>query len=61
MFLTVVVKLFVVRLINQKVNATWVVQIYSQRNWVEMFYREAKGWFGLSESQIRDAKAIKRH
>jgi hypothetical protein len=27
----------------------WVVKTYSQRNWVEVFYREAKGWLGLKE------------
>jgi hypothetical protein len=25
---------------------------YSQRNWVEVFYREAKGWLGLKEYQV---------
>lgn len=29
----------------------WVVKTYSQRNWVEVFYREAKGWLGLKEYQ----------
>jgi hypothetical protein len=29
----------------------WVVKSYSQRNWVEVFYREAKGWLGLKEYQ----------
>ncbi len=24
----------------------WIVDTYSQRNWVEVFYREAKGWLG---------------
>jgi hypothetical protein len=38
-----------------------MAQTYSQRNWVEVFYREAKGWFGLSEYQVRDAKSMKRH
>ena len=26
------------------VTPQWVVNTYSQRNWVEVFYREAKGW-----------------
>ena len=46
---------------KQLLSATWVAQTYSQRNWVEVFYREAKGWFGLNKYQIRDAKSMKRH
>lgn len=46
---------------TQQVSAEWIAQTYSQRNWVEVFYREAKGWFGLSEYQVRDAKSMKRH
>ncbi|VEP17290.1 transposase [Hyella patelloides LEGE 07179] len=43
------------------VNAQWVVETYSQRNWVEVFYREAKGWLGLKEYQARGIKSLKRH
>jgi hypothetical protein len=39
----------------------WIVKTYSQRNWVEVFYREAKGWLGLNEYQIRDKSSLKRH
>ena len=39
---------FVTNASEQQVSADWIVQTYSQRNWVEVFYREAKGWFGLS-------------
>lgn len=39
----------------------WIVKTYSQRNWVEVFYREAKGWLGLNEYQIRDETSLKRH
>jgi len=46
---------------DEQVSAAWVAQIYSQRNWVEVFYREVKGWLGLSEYQVRDAKSLKRH
>ncbi|MDZ4875820.1 MAG: IS701 family transposase ISNpu7 [Chroococcidiopsis cubana SAG 39.79] len=42
-------------------TASWFVQTYSQRNWVEVFYREAKGWLGLSEYQVRDKKSLYRH
>jgi hypothetical protein len=34
---------------------------YSQRNWVEVFYREAKGWLGLKEYQVRSLKSLHRH
>ena len=30
------------------VTASWIVKTYTERNWVEVFYREAKGWLGLS-------------
>ncbi len=43
------------------VTPQWVVDTYSQRNWVEVFYREAKGWLGLKEYQIREKKGLKRH
>ncbi|GAB4538121.1 MAG: hypothetical protein Tsb0014_27520 [Pleurocapsa sp.] len=50
-----------------KVTSQWIVDTYSQRNWVErlephlVFYREAKGWLGLKEYQTRRIKALKRH
>ena len=43
------------------VTEQWIVDTYSQRNWVEVFYREAKGWLGLKEYQVRGEKSIKRH
>ena len=39
----------------------WIVTTYSQRNWIEVFYREAKGWLGLKEYQVRDITSLKRH
>lgn len=39
----------------------WVVKSYSQRNWVEVFYREAKGGLGLKEYQVRDKRSLMRH
>ena len=33
------------------VTAEWIVTTYAQRNWIEVFYREAKGWLGLKEYQ----------
>lgn len=42
-------------------TAEWIVATYSQRNWVEVFYRESKGWLGLSEYQVRDYRSLLRH
>lgn len=43
------------------VTPEWIVNTYSQRNWVEVFYREAKGWLGLKEYQVRDKRSLMRH
>jgi hypothetical protein len=43
------------------VTPEWIVNTYSQRNWVEVFYREAKGWLGLKEYQVRDKRSLLRH
>ena len=43
------------------VTPEWVVETYAQRNWVEVFYREAKGWLGLSEYQVRHKRSLMRH
>lgn len=44
-----------------KATAEWLVNTYSQRNWVEVFYREAKGWLGLKEYQVREKTSLQRH
>jgi SRSO17 transposase len=44
-----------------QVTAEWIVKTYSQRNWIEVFYREIKGWLGLSEYQLRDKTSLMRH
>ncbi|MBD2627707.1 transposase, partial [Anabaena variabilis FACHB-164] len=43
------------------VTPGWIVNTYSQRNWVEVFYREAKGFLGLKEYQVRDKTSLIRH
>ncbi len=45
----------------EKVTEQWIVETYSQRNWVEVFSREAQGWLGLSEYQVREKKSLERH
>ncbi len=46
---------------ESKATSQWMVNTYSQRNWVEVFYREAKGWLGFSEYQVRDIRSLRRH
>jgi hypothetical protein len=43
------------------VTPQWIVDTYSQRNWVEVVYREAKGWLGLKEYQVGDKSSLLRH
>ena len=47
--------------LKEQVTEEWIVKTYSQRNWIEVFYREAKGWLGLKEYQVREATSLKRH
>jgi DDE superfamily endonuclease len=42
-------------------TAEWITRIYSERNWIEVFYREVKGWLGMTEYQVRDLRSIERH
>ena len=49
---------------NQSENQAtgqWIVKTFSNRNYIEKFYREAKGWLGLKEYQIRKKEALIRH
>ncbi len=52
---------FITNISSSIVTPQWVVDTYSQRNWVEVFYREAKGWLGLKEYQVREKKSLLRH
>lgn len=42
-------------------TAAWIATEYSSRNWIEVFYREAKGWLGMAEYQVRSKRTIYRH
>ncbi len=42
-------------------TAKWISQAYSRRNWVEVFYRESKGWLGMTEYEVRDEISMQRH
>ena len=46
---------------GEKVTAKWMINKYSQRNWIEVFYRETKGWLGLSEYQLRNQNSLMKH
>jgi len=43
---------------REKATVKWIVTTYSQRNWVEVFYRTVKGWLGLKECQVRGKKVL---
>ncbi|NER34676.1 MAG: IS701 family transposase [Oscillatoria sp. SIO1A7] len=45
----------------EKATAEWIVTTYSQRNWIEVFYRDIKGWLGVKEYQTRGKRSIERH
>lgn len=46
---------------ENKEIAAWIARSYSRRNWVEVFYREAKGWLGITEYEVRDEQSMHRH
>ncbi len=50
---------FITNISSSIVTPQWIVDTYSQRNWVEVFYREAKGWLGL-KSVISDQLPVTR-
>ena len=52
---------FITNVDSKIATPDWIVTTYTQRNWVEVFYREAKGWLGLSEYQVRDYRSLIRH
>ena len=52
---------FITNVSSSIATAEWIVTTYAQRNWVEVFYREAKGWLGLREYQVRDYRSLLRH
>lgn len=46
---------------GETVTSAWIAQTYSKRNWIEVFYRETKGWLGMAQYQVRDRRSIERH
>jgi len=55
------IEYFITNVSTSIVSAEWIVNTYSQINWVEVFYREAKGWLGLKEYQVREKVSLLRH
>ena len=47
--------------VGEKVTGEWIVKTFSQRNYSSKFYREAKGWLGLKEYQMRKKQNLIRH
>jgi len=52
---------FITNVSTSIVTPEWIVNTYSQRNWVEVFYREAKGWLGLKEYQVLGTRSLMSH
>jgi hypothetical protein len=52
---------FITNTSSSIVTPQWIVDTYSQRNWVEVFYRGAPCWLGFKEYQIRDKRSLLRH
>ena len=46
---------------GDRVTGEWMVKTFSNRNYIEKFYREAKGWLGLKEYQMRKKESLIRH
>ncbi|MBE9047534.1 transposase [Pleurocapsales cyanobacterium LEGE 10410] len=46
---------------GSRVTGEWIVKTFSNRNYIEKFYREAKGWLGLKEYQMRKKERLLRH
>ena len=46
---------------GEQVTGEWIVKTFSDRNYIEKFYREAKGWLGLKEYQMRKKDSLIRH
>ncbi|MEM8830438.1 MAG: transposase [Cyanobacteria bacterium P01_G01_bin.19] len=46
---------------DNKVTGEWIVKTFSKRNYLAKFYREAKGWLGWKEYQMRKKKSLIRH
>ena len=46
---------------DKTVTGEWIVTTFCQRNYIQKFYTEAKGWLGLKEYQMRHKTSLIRH
>ena len=46
---------------DKTVTGEWIVTTFCQRNYIQKFYREVKGWLGLKEYQMRHKTSLIRH
>ena len=46
---------------DKTVTGEWIVTTFCQRNYIQKFYREVKGWLGLKEYQVRNKSSLIRH
>ncbi|MDE5069424.1 MAG: IS701 family transposase, partial [Trichodesmium sp. St4_bin8_1] len=46
---------------DKTVTGEWIVTTFCQRDYIQKFYRKAKGWLGLKEYQMRHKTSLIRH
>ncbi len=46
---------------DKSVTGEWIVTTFCERNYIKKFYREAKGWLGLKEYQMRNKTSLMGH
>ena len=46
---------------DKTVTGEWIVTTFCQRNYMEKFYTEDKGWLFLKENQMRHKTSLIRH
>ncbi len=61
MYLTNIKSAVITNKQDKSVTGEWIVTTFSNRNYIEKFDREAKGWLGLREYQIRKKSSLIRH
>ncbi len=62
---TILIQEIKLEVTEEKATIDWIIDTYCQRNWIEVFFREIKGWLGLSlglsEYQVRKKRSLMRH
>jgi hypothetical protein len=52
---------FLTNEVEEIATEEWIATAYSKRNWVEVFYRESKGWLGITDYEVRTAESMQKH